>query len=401
MPAILLLVAGCTTGSTAAPGATPTVTSTAALTASSVPRAETVGDDVHLPLQQSATAALQQTFPETDFSITNIDLTELFGGGPGRDGGVPSLQAPTFESQEALDWLFAREPVIAVEIDGEARAYPIQILIWHEIVTDRLGGVPITVTFCPLCNTAIVFDRRVDDEERRFGVSGLLRGNDLVMYDYTNQSLWQQITGEAIVGVDTGKRLEFIPAQIISWEQFQASYPDALVLSRNTGFDRDYGVNPYRGYDRIDSGTLFSLGGEDSRLGVKERVLTVEIAGDTVAFPFRALAERLTLRATVGSTEIVAFWQPGAASALDSSRIANGADVGAAAAYISVLDGRVLTFEARDGRIMDSQTGSVWNVVGEAVDGELAGQRLPAVVSANHFWFAWSIFKPETRIIRE
>jgi hypothetical protein len=264
-----------------------------------------------------------------------------------------------------------------------------------------VGGVPVTVSFCPLCNTAIVFDRRVDGEERRFGVSGLLRESDLIMYDYTNASLWQQITGEAIVGIDVGTRLEFIPSQIISWAQFQESFPDALVLSRNTGFSRNYGVNPYPGYDVVGSSTLFGNSFDDERLDAKERVLTVEIGEEAIAFPFTELAEHGVLTATIGVTELVAFWSSGTLSALDAGRTSRSADVGSAGVFIPSLDGQALTFEARDGRIVDVETGSVWNVLGHAIEGPSEGARLEQVVSANHLWFSWSIFKPETRVIRD
>lgn len=352
------------------------------------------------PAEQRNVAVLSRLFPELDWTMKTVDLTTITSGGPGRDGGIPSLQDPSFEVQADIDWLDPLEPVIALEINGEARAYPIQVLMWHEIATDTVGGVPVSVTFCPLCNTAIVFDRRVDGEARRFGVSGLLRQSDLIMYDYTNASLWQQITGEAIVGVDAGKRLTFIPAQIISWAQFQESFPDALVLSRNTGFNRNYGLNPYPGYDSIGSTTLFSTAFDDPRLEAKERVLTVELEDEAIAFPFSELAQHGVLTASIGDTALVALWSPGTVSSLDSSVIADSADIGSAGVFLPTADGQPLTFEVRNGEIVDRETSSVWNVLGRAVEGPMAGTQLEQVVSANHFWFAWSIFKPDTRVIR-
>ena len=345
-------------------------------------------------------AILSRLFPELDWTMNTVDLTTISSGGPGRDGGIPSLQDPSFEVQADVDWIQPEEPVIALEINGEARAYPIQVLMWHEIATDTVGGVPVTVSFCPLCNTAIVFDRRVDGETRRFGVSGLLRESDLIMYDYTNYSLWQQITGESIVGVDAGTRLEFIPSQIISWAQFQESFPDALVLSRNTGFNRNYGLNPYQGYDRVGSSTIFSTSFDDERLDAKERVLTVELGEEAIAFPFTELAEHGVLTATIAATDVVALWSAGTVSSLDASVITRSADIGSAGVFIPVAADQVLTFELRNGEIVDVETGSVWNVLGHATAGPMAGERLEQVVSANHFWFAWSIFRPETAIIR-
>jgi hypothetical protein len=288
-----------------------------------------------------------------------------------------------------------------VEIDGVTRAYPIQILLWHEIVIDTLAGIPIAVTFCPLCNTSIVFDRRVDGVERRFGTSGLLRENDLIMFDHANESLWQQITGEAIVGVDAGTRLQFILSQMVSYAQFQESFPQALVLSRDTGFDQPYGRNPYPGYDEIGASTIWGGRSDDRRLEAKERVLTVEVDGDPVAIPFSLLSTRRAVHARSGDTDIVAFWQPDVRSPLRELVVAQGDLVGSAGAFVPRIDRRELTFQARGDNIVDRETESVWNVLGEAVSGPLEGSRLPRLDAGNHFWFAWSVFKPETRVIRE
>ncbi len=186
---------------------------------------------------------------ETDFSQHSVPFSEIFSGGPPRDG-IPPLDNPTFVSvSEADDWLRPKEPVILFEMDGEAKAYPLQILIWHEIVNDEIAGIPIAVTFCPLCNSAITFDRRLDGVVYDFGTSGKLRNSDLVMWDRQTQSWWQQFTGEAIVGELTGSKLKFLSSTIISWNDFKDFHPDGKVLSRETGFPSSYGRNPYAGYD--------------------------------------------------------------------------------------------------------------------------------------------------------
>ena len=350
---------------------------------------------------QPVSAVLRANFPDTDFSIRSIDLNELRSGGPGKDG-IPAIDDPKYVSQqEADEFLHPDEPVVALEVNGEARAYPLQILTWHEIANDTLGGVPVVVTFCPLCNTAIVFDARIDGETRSFGVSGLLRRSDLVMYDRTNESLWQQITGEAIAGIDTGTRLTFLPSQIVAWGDFKQTFPEALVLSRDTGHPRAYGQNPYSGYDRIGSSTMFPVQEfDDERLDAKERVLTVEIDGDTVAFPFSELSERVVLETEVAGRPVVAFWQSGTLSALDDTYIVGSRNIGAAGAFSPFVDGERLSFEARGEEIVDTGTGSVWNVLGNAVSGPLEGTALEPVLSANHFWFAWVVFQPQTRLIR-
>ncbi len=347
--------------------------------------------------------AIRLTLPDVDLSKKTVPLTEIESGGVGADSGIPSLHDPEYESIErAADWITPREPVITLEVSGEARIYPIQILIWHEVVNDELGGEPVLVTFCPLCYTAIAFDRRVDGEVRDFGVSGLLRESDLVLYDYQTTTLWQQLTGDAIVGTDAGQRLRFLPVQLVAFEDARAQYPDALVLSRRTGFNRAYGSNPYAGYDDIESGTIFPTSFvDDGRLPAKAQVLTFEVGGEAVAIPFERLAVEIVVEATVGGVPVVALWQPGTNAALDTRRLEDGRDIGAAGAFRAEVEGTPARFEARDGGIYDTATGSRWNVLGAAVEGPLTGIRLEPVVSGTHFWFIWSIFKPDTNVLSE
>ena len=381
----------------------PAAVVAAAVTASPTPAPQAVDlSDWTRPFTERESAiflAIGARYAETTWEIRSIDLGTLLSGGPGKDG-IPSIDAPQFISlAEASEFNAPQSPVISLEVNGEVRAYPLDVLIWHEIVNDEIGGVAVAVTFCPLCNTAITFDRRVDGVVREFGVSGLLRFSDMVMFDRTNESFWQQITGEAIVGVDTGKRLAFLPSQIVSFAEFAEAHPDAVVLSRETGYSRRYGDNPYAGYDRIGSGTYFPVGEYDDQLDGKERVLTVEIDGESVAFPFTVLSVEIVMETEVAGQPVVAFWQSGAVSALDQAFIIGSRNVGSAGAFSPYLDGERLSFESRDGAIVDMQTGSVWNVLGQARSGELAGAELKPVISANHFWFSWAIFRPETRVI--
>ncbi len=336
-------------------------------------------------------------WPNTDFTKHAIDPAELLSGGPSKDG-IPAIDEPKFVSvDEAASFLQDREPVIVVEVNGEARAYPVQILIWHEIVNDVVGGVPLAVTYCPLCNSAIAFERDVAGTVYDFGVSGLLRNSDLVMYDRQTDSWWQQFTGEAIVGSLTGTALDVVPASTVSFADFRAAHPAGLVLSRDTGFARDYGRNPYVGYDETANPFLFQ-GETDGRLPPAERVVAVELNGETVAYPFSVLTERLVLEDTVGGTRIVVLFQPGTASALDAASIAESRDVGASGVFLPEADGRALTFRAEDGEIVDNETGSTWDLLGRAVDGSLEDAQLTPVIHGDHFWFAWAAFKPDTRI---
>jgi hypothetical protein len=332
----------------------------------------------------------------TDFSRALVHPDELTIGQT--KDGIPAIDRPVFIEPVKATFLDPREPVVALEIAGDARAYPLQILIWHEIVNDTVGGIPVMVTFCPLCNTSIVFERTVAGKVLDFGTTGLLRGSDLVMYDRQTESWWQQITGEALVGEFAGTLLDVVPSAIVSWEDFVSAFPGGLVLSLDTGFDRPYGRNPYVGYDRVDQQPFLFEGETDPRLLPMERVVAVERNGETVAYPFSRLEEHPVVYDRVGGAEIVVVFEKGTLSALDKSAITESKDIGAAGVFIPEADGRRLTFTAQDDGFVDAETGSLWNVLGQAIDGPLAGARLAPVVHGNHFWFAWAAFRPDTRI---
>ncbi len=335
----------------------------------------------------------------TNWELHTVDYSSFLSGGPPRDG-IPSLDNPTFISPaEASEWLAGQEPVVAVEVNGEARAYPLQILTWHEIVNDEIGGRPIIVTFCPLCNAAIAFDRTVNGEPTEFGVSGLLRNSDMVMYDRQTESLWQQFTGEAIVGDAVGTRLEFLSTWLISFDDFQEQFPDGAVLSRDTGHNRRYGQNPYAGYDTIGRNPFLFDGEIDGRLPGVERVVAIasEDVGIDVAYPFSVISEVGAVNDTQGDLEIAVFHIGGATSALGASVIADADEVGSAAVFNPIVDGQRLTFERNDDKtFVDAETGSIWNIFGDAIEGPLEGTTLEPIIHGNHFWFSWAAFKPDT-----
>ncbi|PSQ91346.1 MAG: hypothetical protein BRD30_03455, partial [Bacteroidetes bacterium QH_2_63_10] len=268
-------------------------------------------------LPPSAPPALQQF--DTDYSKHSIDLSTLKSGGPPKDG-IPSVDNPSFISVEAAsDWVASEEPVIAFEHEGTARAYPLQILTHHEIVNDRVGGTPVAVTFCPLCYSALVFERTFDGEPVEFGVSGLLRRSDLVMYDRKTETLWQQLTGKAIVGDRTGHTLEQLPSQIVSFRQFMEAHPDGEVLSRDTGYNRPYGQNPYAGYDDIDNKPFAFDGPVDDRLPPMEKVVAVSVEETHKAYPHSTTEEERVIHDSIADRPLVVFHAPGAVSALDAA----------------------------------------------------------------------------------
>ena len=343
----------------------------------------------------------------TDFGRTTVPLHEITPGGPPKDG-IRSIDRPTFVTvREADDWLGDREPVAVVKVKGVIKAYPLSILIWHEIVNDEIGGDPVTVTYCPLCNTTIAVDRNFDGRVLDFGTTGRLRHSDLVMYDRQSETWWQQATGEGLVGEYAGERLTFVPATVMSWRSVREQLKGALVLSRDTGFPADfterYGTNPYRGYDRGDGpwDRFSRFGRKDERLPPMERVVALESDGRYLAVPFSVLAEARVAQVRVGALDVVVFWASGTASAVDESSIASGRDVGSSTSFSPIVGGRALTFEpGGDGRFRDLETGTEWNLSGRAVKGELAGTQLAEVVHGNHFWFAWGVFRPDTEVWR-
>jgi hypothetical protein len=332
-----------------------------------------------------------------------VDPEDIISGGPPPDG-IPPIDDPNFVTPADATFLADREPVLAVEVGDEAKAYPLQIMTWHEIVNDEIGGVPVSVTYCPLCNTGIAFERpTIDGRLLDFGTSGKLYNSNLVMYDRQTGSYWAQATGQAIVGELTGEQLEFVPARIVAFADWRAEHADGLVLSRDTGVDRPYGENPYEGLDTSDRPLLFA-GEPDERLRATSRVLGIARAGDIVAFPYEAVSAGAVdgwavVTEPVASEPIAVFWKAGTSSALDTERIVSGRDVGSIAAYRPEANGRALTFEATADGIVDRETGSVWSILGRAVSGPLEGEELVPELAIDSFWFDWAAFHPGTRIL--
>lgn len=283
-------------------------------------------------LALAGTAALanpaywKQEWPNTDFSRSLVEFSEILSGGPPRDG-IPAIDSPGFHRAGEERDLQPAEPVITVELEGEIpRAYPLRYLTWHEIVNDQIGGRHIVVTFCPLCNSALVFDARVDGKKRTFGVSGKLRSSDMIMFDRETESWWQQAVGEGIVGFHAGDSLDQLPSWLESWSGFKGRNPDGLVMSKPK-MPRPYGINPYVNYDTSARPFLFS--GELPANGMHPLKRVVRV-GD-VAWPL----ERLRREREISEEGVTITWQPGQSSALDTRSIAEGRDVGS----VRVRDG--------------------------------------------------------------
>ncbi len=349
-----------------------------------------VDDDPDLP------ETLAQLPWPTDWTRRTVeDWNEFFRGLRQADprDAIRPLDRPVFESPTlAAQWLSPREPGALVQFGGEARFYPLSIIAKHEVVNDVIGDVPVVVTFCPLCNTAISFDRRVNGEVLRFGVSGLLRKSDLVMWDSSTTSLWQQITGEAVVGDFAGAELDSIPTSLVSFSQFAENFPDGRSLAGESGFGRGaYGRNSYVGYS--SSSRPFYNGEIDERLPALSRVVGITDDDTVASYAFDRLTDEVVVNDVIDGRPVVVFLAGDTADALDAEFVSTGEAVGSGVAHDPVVDGRTLTFTATgDDSFVDDQTGSTWSIVGLATEGEFAGTQLEPIEHRNEFWFAWQAF---------
>ncbi len=346
-------------------------------------------------------SALEQS-SAAEFPPPLVEPGEIISGGPPPDG-IPPIEEPIFISvTEALDRFDPAEAVVALEINGDARAYPVQVMIWHEIVNDRVDGIPVAVTYCPLCNSAVTYRREIRGVETTFGTSGRLFASALVMYDRATESLWTHFDGRAVVGLLAGEQLEPIASPLLSWADFAAAYPAGQVLDPDaTGFNRNYGTNPYQGYDDAGSEPFLFRGVTDPRAASKQRVVGVEVDGAAVAFSLEAISGGVAnaTNSTVGDRDVVIFWKAGQATALEANSVEGGRDVGSVAVFDPRLDGRSLTFVAAGDGFVDDQTGSTWTIAGEAVAGELTGSRLERLNHLDTFWFAWATYRPGTELV--
>lgn len=344
---------------------------------------------------------------KTDTTQTIIDLAELSVVLP--RGSFQVLNYPEFIGKEkGLGEYFKREPVMAVEIDGNAKAYPLNVLSIHEIANDTLEGNPILATFCPLCNSGIVFDRSLNHNGKEylldFEVSGMLRKSDMVMADKQTETWWQQLLGKGIVGELAGVELDIIPSLIVSVKEFFDRFPDGQILSKESGnlkAQQAYGKNYYKNYDSEDGkpyGRFFDEDDLDSRLPPMERIVDIRSQGEFKVYPFSTVAEKGVINDQFNGKNVVLFYKPGVVSILDKKKISESKDIGTVTVFNSSLDGEVLTFVKKDGNFIDENTKSTWDITGRCVEGELKGKQLNIEPHGNHFAFAWLAFHPETKI---
>lgn len=322
--------------------------------------------------------------PENDKDYRYIVPPEkIVSGGVPKDG-IPSIDSPKFVTvKEARKYLSDGELVAGIKIGDDARAYPLMILVWHEIVNDVVGGKPVAITFCPLCYSVIAFERILDGEPVEFGVSGLLYNSNLVMYDRKTESLWSQMLGMAIAGHKAGERLKFIPIDVMKFSDWVRLNPNTKVLSTDTGYPRPYGRDPYGNYYRSPL-IWFPVENKDDRLFPKEIVYGIDMVTERKAYWMDALVKAGVINDVVAGKPIVIF-------ALGDWKVRFFYRT------LSNAIGSALEFEFKEGKIFDKQTGSEWNFDGVAIEGPLKGMRLERVPQAYaSFWFAWVAYYPDT-----
>lgn len=329
---------------------------------------------------------------------------KLVEAGPPPDG-IPSIDRPVFVNiQEAREWLSDRDPVIVLKLKDEARAYPLQLMIWHEIVNDYFEDEPVVITFSAISNSTVAFRRQVRDRSVEFGISGKLYYGATVMYDRQTGSHWLHYTGECIKGRYAGNKLKAIPLLLISFRDFIESFPGGKVLSRNTGFGRNYGRSPYIGYGRADQPPLFYKGEIDDRLLPKERVLGIRKKGEALVYPYSVLRQqgkRGVIQENCLEGPVVVFYSRGTNSVVDTASIRFSRDAGSAAAFSPLVRGEELIFDPREEGFKDKNTGSLWSMAGRCLEGFYENEELKSLEHMNSFWFAWALHYPHTKIYKE
>ena len=329
----------------------------------------------------------QNSSPTSDLIImeTNglkhlIPLDKIKAGGPPKDG-IPSIDYPKFANVQESQFIRDSDVVIGLEINGDARAYPLFILVWHEIVNDNVGGVPVAVTYCPLCYTTQVFESVINGQEVEFGTSGKLYNSNLLMYDRLTDSYWSQGLGYAVTGDLTGTVLKIIPFDVITWGDWKTLHPETVVLTTDTGHIRSYATDPYGDY-YTDPRIIFPIDNLDERMHPKEIILGFFEDGIYKAYKQNDVEDFKVINDKIGdrSLMLVSLY-PQNSRAFDRN-----------------IDGHILDFEFVDGKILDTETKSEWNYDGLSIYGPLEGNQLSRMPMSPGFWFEWAAFHPETEV---
>lgn len=324
-----------------------------------------------------------------------VPLDKIVSGGPPQDG-IPSIDNPKFQSVDEADKILEdSELVVGLDINGDIRAYPLQILVWHEIVNDVVGGKPVAVTYCPLCFTNQVFNRTLSDGSTvEFGTSGKLYNSNLVIYDRKSNSLWSQALAEGIVGEYSGVELERIPFDVAYWKEWKKLYPESKVLSRDTGSVRPYGADPYGDYYTNDL-ILFPVANDDKRLGLKEIIIGLENENQYKAYRLQDIEAKKAINDVIGQNKKIGLvsLEPFMVRVFD--RVIDDVIGDNEEGKKMVVD---LFYNTSDNTLIDRETGSELNFEGKFIDGPLANKELKRIYMDQGFWFEWAAFHPETEV---
>ncbi|QLH07056.1 DUF3179 domain-containing protein [Nitrosopumilus ureiphilus] len=329
---------------------------------------------------ESSVLSSEPVIMETDGVKHLIPLDRIKGGGPPKDG-IPSIDNPIFTNVRDSQFMSDSDTVIGLEINGEAKAYPIFILVWHEIVNDYVGGVPVAITYCPLCYTNQVFERVIDGQEVTFGTSGKLYNSNLLMYDRLTESYWSQALGTAVKGELTGYQLDLVPFDVITWGDWKKLHPDTKLLTTDTGYIRSYATDPYGNY-YTEPRIMFPVEHSDDRLHPKEIIIGFNEDGIFKAYKQNDIESEILINDSVGETPVMLI-----SLFSENSR-----------AFERTINGDVLDFVYEDGKILDVQTNSEWNYDGLSISGQLEGMQLERMPIEPGFWFEWVAFHPETLV---
>jgi len=309
-----------------------------------------------------------------------VPLNKIKGGGPPKDG-IPSIDNPKFVAAKEAEFMPDDGVVIGLKINGEAKAYPLFIMVWHEIVNDHVGGVPVAVTYCPLCYTNQVFEGKINGQEVEFGTSGKLYNSNLVMYDRMTNSEWSQALGIAITGELAGYELKKIPFDVISWKDWKSTYPETLILTTDTGHIRAYGSDPYGNY-YTDPRILFPVDNEDNRMHPKEVIIGFFVDNIYKAYKQTDIELLQTINDEIGKKPVLLVSQFS----------------GNARAFDRTINDEILEFKYSAGKLIDVQTESEWNYNGMAISGIMKDSQLNRIPIEPGFWFEWVAFHPDTEL---
>ena len=343
---------------------------------------------------------------DTDLSSSIIPLNELMALLP-RDRIKP-IDDPEFYNVEVGATFFSeKEPVIAVEYKGMAKAYPLSILLAHEIVNDEISGLKIAATFCPLCYSALVFNRtftyKGETRELTFGTSGMLRNSDLVMWDRQTESWWQQFTGQGLVGFYSDALLEIVNSELIPYGKFRELYPEGQVLAPPKDYTYEYGTNPYVDYDENQEEQPFLFKNTpDSRLPATERVVGIYGDNGVKAYPWTSIQKEKVINDVFENENVVLFYSEGMVSVVDEAVISESRDIGSVSVFSPIVGKKTLEFEPYiNGTFKDTETGSVWDNLGKCIEGKYKGKELEPIIHGQHFAFAWLEFYPNTELFED